>query len=201
MLISSAYSTHECVKMNIFGDAHYGNTPAFNSQFEMRLAKSGFNVSSVAPDKIIPEPDDRSGQQLESVDTFIRSVYNELSIIDNKVGSLTQVSSVLLVLSGLSASTIFGWRGGNDTEIVASVFQSYAITCSLIFLSLALVLSLSVIWLHWFPELNARAPEGELRKLLLVRNKRTRRYRLSWLFTFAGLIFALGNLLFEAQRI
>lgn len=185
--------------MYIIEDAPYANTSTFQNQFEKRLSRCDLQVSSSLPGKTLPEPSERTTEQLKKLDKFVGSVYDELSIIDNKVGSLTQISSVLLALSGLSVSSLFEAKPDSNISPTIFVIQDYLTTFSLIFLSLAIVLALSVIWLHWLPETDAAAPENRLRRLLKVRNKRTRRYRASWYFTFLGAILAFANLLIEAQ--
>ncbi len=106
-------------------------------------------------------------------------VYKELDVVDAKVGSLTQASSVLLAIVALNWSTKF-----LDTNTVAKAMAIVSFTI----LFLAVLISLSVIFLHWFPVVDASALNNDdgLVNLLKIRNGRSRRYRISWWLTWLG---------------
>lgn len=95
-------------------------------------------------------------------------MYDNLTILDAKSGSLLQFNSVLMAVfaiftAGIEASLInvIGFLG-----IVLALLSS--------------LLLLQVVWVHWSSSDHMRSPVKHMGKLLSVRKSRTICYRIAW---------------------
>jgi len=119
-------------------------------------------------------------------------MYNHLAAIDGKTQSTMQASSTLLLFSA-----IFGFfkqslpRTGavSSYEAVNFIFTVGSVLAGLSFF-ISVFMCIIVVNLHWIPAQH-RKEENDRQEfyfeLVRIRNLRTRRYRIAWIFAMSGL--------------
>jgi hypothetical protein len=131
-----------------------------------------------------------------AIERLVDRLYTELTVMDTKAGALTQASSVLLFVASfpLVAQTGFDPAGTPFRLILFSFMVLF----------FAVLLCLSVVFLHWFQfeKPIGQASDDELIELIKIRNGRTRRYRMAWILTFVGaFLIAAGYILSGMHRL
>lgn len=119
-------------------------------------------------------------------------VYSALSILDGKSQALLSFNSFLLVIAGVAFGTIASAR---HHVLILIAFVSTAIAAGA-----SCVLCLDVVWVHWLGEADLDQPATSTdcasdgyRELVMLRDERTRHYRLAWFLSFyAVVIVTLG---------
>lgn len=95
-------------------------------------------------------------------------MYDNLTILDAKSGSLLQFNSVLMAIFAIFiAKTVFS---------LVNVIGFLGIVLAL----LSSLLLLQVVWVHWSTSDHMHSPSRHMAKLLSVRKTRTICYRIAW---------------------
>lgn len=123
-------------------------------------------------------------------------LYANLSIIDSKAQALLSFNSFLLAIVGIYFGTVQSIRD--------EVFLLVPFVATLIASGISCLLCLDVVWVHWLTAKDMRpvadakedsVGEGFI-ELLLLRDERTRTYRLAWLLSFASVAAVVLGVLF-----
>lgn len=128
-----------------------------------------------------------------TVERVVDRIYTELGVMDSKAGTLTQASSVLLFVASFPLAT-------NNGAITRAEAPYILILLAFTVLFFAVLLCLSVVFLHWFQfdKPIGQASDNELVELMAIRNGRTRRYRMAWILTFVGAFIIAASYLLSA---
>lgn len=123
-------------------------------------------------------------------------LYGALSIIDSKAQALLSFNSFLLAIVGIYFGTIQSIR---DQPLILIPFLMTVIASGV-----SCLLCLDVVWIHWLTTTDMTADpsqeadvigEGFI-ELLLLRDERTRLYRLAWLLSFGSVAAVIAGVLF-----
>jgi hypothetical protein len=173
--------------MWLFDDAPYRSKRIRQAQ----LAR--FKIRFDVPENLSPQSE-RPREEQVALEEMVNRIYGELTIIDGKVGALTQGSSVLLFIASFALTPNSGFATASGPyKLIVFAFVA---------LFIAVLLCLSVVFLYWFrfDVSAAKATDQELLSLLRIRNGRTRRYRGSWFMTIVGSFAIAASFLWIATE-
>jgi hypothetical protein len=105
-------------------------------------------------------------------------LYENLSVLDTKTGIVISLNGILI------ASYVF---------VIAPVANRVspadapAFLLAVVYSTIAVMLCLRVIWVHWSPQENLRDAASHMRALIMLRTRRTIEFRRAWTFTAVSL--------------
>lgn len=120
-------------------------------------------------------------------------LYHGLSIIDAKAQALLGFNSFLLAIVGIYF--------GNIGAVRSNLFVSIPFIGTVVTSGVSCLLCLDVIWVYWLSQTDMEQPEHGsdsspgFVELLLLRDERTRNYRVSWLLSFVAVVAAVFGVL------
>lgn len=110
-------------------------------------------------------------------------LYGELSIIDNKVGALLQLVSILAAVYALIISPD---TGTSPFKTGAVRLHDVALLLGAVATFGSVFLCLSVLWVAWASSQLPANREAHARRIFEIRNGRTIRYRVGWFLAACG---------------